>query len=131
MANFNINDNAYFIENWTDNVIGGKVLDVRLTRATDQYPSEPYLVIKIEGSRYDKREQLVSKCYPMREAALAARDSKNEETKNKYREQIQTPEDLVRFMYDYTVSCAEEYTDWEARAVAAEKAKEFFGLELD
>ena len=34
-------------------------------------------------------------------------------------------------MYEHNVSCCEEYTDWEARAVAKEKAKEIFGLELE
>jgi len=132
MANFKINDSAYFVENWTDNVIGGKVLDVKMTEATEKHPSEPYLTIQIDGSRYDRRDQLASKCYPTREAALAAQDAENENIKDKYRAQIRTPEDLVRFLYDNNVSSgSEEYTDWEARAVAAEKAKEFFGLELD
>lgn len=131
MCDFKVNDSAYFAEPWTDNIIGGKILDVKMTDAAPKHPSEPYLVIKIEGKRYDKRNFLASKCYPTREAAKAAQDAASEKLRDKYRLQIKTVEDLVRFMYDENVSCCDEYTNWDARAVAAEKAKEFFGIELD
>ena len=38
--------------------------------------------------------------------------------------------DLVAFMYDHCVACAEEYTDWTARRAVKELAKEMLGLEL-
>ena len=131
MCDFKVNDNAYFEEPWTDNIIGGKVLAVKMTDATPKNPSEPYLVIEIEGTRYDKYSFLASKCYPTREAAKAAQDAESEKLSDKYRSQIKNAEDLVRFMYCHHVSRCEEYTDWNARAVAKEKAKEFFGLDLN
>ncbi len=39
--------------------------------------------------------------------------------------------DLVAFMYDHCVACAEEYTDWTARRAVKEIAKEMLGLDLD
>lgn len=131
MSEFKVNDSAYFIEPWTGNIIGGQVLEVKQTEAKPKYPSEPYLVIQIEGTRYGKRDFLASKCYPTREAADVAQAAESEKLRDKYRSQIQGSGDLVRFMYEHNVSCCEEYTDWEARAVAKEKAKEIFGLELE
>ena len=45
--------------------------------------------------------------------------------KNNYRKQINSIEDLVIFCLNHTVSHTEEYTDYEAREVAVEKAKQF------
>lgn len=131
MANFKIGDKAYFEESWTENIIGGEVVEVGMTEATEKRPSEQFVKIKIEGSRYEKRDQLSSKCYPSREAALAAQKSENEAICNKYRESIQSVEDLVKFMYDNNVCGSEEYTNWNARQVAREKAAELLGLNLD
>lgn len=131
MSEFKVNDSAYFIEPWTGNIIGGKVLEVKQTEAKPKHPCEPYLVIKIDGTRYGKRDFLARKCYPTREAAEAAQATESEKLRDKYRSQIQSIGDLVKFMYSNHVSCCDEYTDWDARAVAKEKAKEFFGLELD
>lgn len=132
MANtFKVGDTAYFEESWTENIIGGEVVEVGMTDATEKRPSEQFVKIKIEGSRYEKRDQLSSKCYPTREAALAAQDAENEAICNKYRDSIQSVEDLVKFMYDNNVCGSEEYTNWNARQVAREKAAELLGLNLD
>ncbi len=132
MANmFKVGDKAYFEESWTENIIGGEVVEVGMTDATEKRPSEQFVKIKIEGSRYEKRDQLSSKCYPTREAALVAQQSKNEAICNKYRDSIQSVEDLVKFMYDNNVCGSEEYTNWNARQVAREKAAELLGLNLD
>lgn len=131
MAEFKVNDCAFFEEPWTGCIIGGKVIDVRMTEATQKHPGEPYLIIRIEGTEHDKRDFLASKCYPTRKEAEAAQKAESEALRNQYRSQIQNPKDLVEFMYNHHTSCCEEYTDWEARAVAAEKARAFFGLELD
>lgn len=132
MANtFKVGDKAYFEESWTENIIGGEVVEVGMTEATEKHPSEQFVKIKIEGSRYEKRNQLSSKCYPSREAALAAQKSENEAICNKYRESIQSVKDLVKFMYDNNVcNGACEYTDWNARQVAREKAAELLDLDL-
>jgi len=131
MAEFKINDSAYFEEPWTGQIIGGKVIDVRMTEATQRHPCEPYLSIRIEGTKHGKRDFLAGKCYQTRKEAEAARKFESEKLRNEYRAQIQNPKDLVAFMYNHHTGCCEEYTDWDARAVVAEKAREFFRLELD
>lgn len=130
MADFKINDSAYFEEPWTGDIIGGRVIEVNQTKARPGCPSEPYLSIRIEGTEHGQRDFLASKCYPTRAAAKAAQKARSEGRRDKYRSQIKSGKDLVAFMYEYHVSCCEEYTDWDARAVAKEKAKELFGLEL-
>lgn len=50
---------------------------------------------------------------------------------NKRLNEIKTVKDLVRFMYDNTVSEADEYTDEDGRRIAAMKAKELLGIDLD
>ena len=60
-----------------------------------------------------------------------ARDAKNkkiENTKNEYRKQINSVEDLVVFLFNHCIN-GDEYTDYEAREVAIEKAKEY-GINL-
>ena len=47
------------------------------------------------------------------------------------KDSIKDAGDLVRFMYDHCVACAEEYTDWTARRAVKEIAKEMLGLDLD
>ena len=132
MANsFKVGDKAYFEESWTERIIGGKVIEVGMTKATEKNPSQQFVKIRIEDSR-ETRNQLSEKCYPSHEAALAAQKAENERICDEYREQIQTVEDLVKFMYDENVcNGAVEYTDWNARQIAREKAKELLNLELD
>lgn len=128
---FKVGGNAYFIENWTDEIIGGEILEIKNTQPTERnLKAVPYLVIKIGKS--GKRDALAKNCYPTREAALKAQNAAIEATKAKYRAEIHSVEELVRFMYENTIaSGACEYTDWEARTVAREKAKELLGIELE
>lgn len=55
----------------------------------------------------------------------------HDERFNERLKKIRTVEDLVRFMYDNTVSEADEYTDEDGRKIAAMKAKELLGIDLD
>ena len=132
MENFEykVGGSAYFQESWTDEIIGGEILEVKNTQPTERNPKVvPYLVIKT--SKYGKRDALAKNCYPTREDALKAQHAAAEAKKARYRAEIHSIEDLVAFMYDHHVSCCEEYTDWEARTVARQKAKELLGIKLD
>lgn len=80
-------------------------------------------------SIYGATKEPLSRLYPTRDAAREAQDAERAVLKAKYREEIHSVEDLVRFMFDHTVSVCEEYTEYEAREVAIEKATEF-GINL-
>ena len=61
------------------------------------------------------------------------KELKKEEEKKiaEIKAKIKDTGDLVAFMYDHCVACAEEYTDWTARRAVKEIAKEMLGLDLD
>ena len=61
------------------------------------------------------------------------KELKKEEEKKiaEIKAKIKNANDLVAFMYDHCVACAEEYTDWTARKAVKEIAKEMLGLDLD
>ena len=48
----------------------------------------------------------------------------------RYCKSISTIEDLVIFMFNHCISCAEEYTDWAAREASRRKVLELLGIEL-
>ena len=56
-------------------------------------------------------------------------NNKHKEIENEYRNSINSIEDLVKFCF-YNNFCAEEYSNYLARKVALEKAKEY-GIELE
>ena len=74
-------------------------------------PSEKFVCFKRRTSKRIKKEE----------------EKKIAEIKAK----IKNAGDLVAFMYDHCVACAEEYTDWTARRAVKEIAKEMLGLDLD
>ena len=62
-----------------------------------------------------------------------AEQAYNTEIQNRieeYKSRINTVEDLVKFMFNENVTHAEEYTNYEARQAAIEKAKELLSIEL-
>lgn len=117
---------VYVIEPYTELIHRYKVTGFR----TDPTVGEYVMLHGAEKDAVNTTGKLLSKVYPTYRAAEAAQKAKDEELCNKYREQIQTIGDLIQFMYDNTVSCAEEYTDWTARKIAKEKAAEF-GYPID
>ena len=68
---------------------------------------------------YTSREELQKELRREEEKKIAEIKSK-----------IKDANDLVAFMYNHCVACAEEYTDWTARKAVKEIAKEMLGLEL-
>lgn len=68
--------------------------------------------------------------YETDDAAIEAQDKRLETHRNRTKTQIHTIEDLVRFAYQHNVGPADEYTDWIARTIYAEKAKELLGIDV-
>lgn len=88
--------------------------------------------VKIRGTRSSHGSQgvKVTHCYPTKDELLTGMRVKSQKRTSAFCEEIKIVNDLVRFMYDHTVSCAEEYTDWDARKAAAIRAKELLGIDL-
>lgn len=116
-----IGQQVYIIETYTDFIHRYKVMGFKTDPKYGEY-------VSLNGDEKDCVGTIgrpFDKVYPTKEAAQAALQAKDEEIRNQYRDEIKSVQDLIQFMYDYTVSCAEEYTDWNARNVAKEKAAEF------
>lgn len=87
-------------------------------------------VIKIQLDSCGTTHIQKSKIFYSYGACYAAYRKRREEIKKNYKQSIHTVEDLVKFMYENNVAYAEEYTDYEAREAAKEKAQELLGIEL-
>lgn len=72
----------------------------------------------------------LDECHATKQECIDAKRDKNEKEQESLREGIRDVNDLVRFMYDNCIACADEYTDWNARAAARSRAKELLGIEL-
>lgn len=68
--------------------------------------------------------------YLSKQACLDAKQRSDEAEIEAIKAKIQTVEDLVRYMYNNVVSCAEEYTNWNARKAVAIRAKELLNIDL-
>ena len=95
-------------------------------------------IAKIKGNLADlkwtecgRNTMRLTDLYHTYEECLNAKKLKSKETIQNYKSQIKTVEDLVEFMYDNCVSCCEEYTDWDARKAAAERAKQLLNINLE
>lgn len=125
-AKYKLDQKVYYIDHWTDMIGAAVVQDV----SEHESCGYVYKVKCVEG-HYGSMSLPENMCFETKQIAEQKRKEKAEQIENKYRNEICDLKDLVRFMYDNVVSCAEEYTDWHARKVAAEKAKEFLGIDLN
>lgn len=93
-------------------------------------PHGGLLTIEGMGNTHGTYTIAASNCFHTAEELNAYNQQTSDAQVLEYRSSISTVSDLVRFMYDHTVSKAEEYTDWEARAAACDAAKKLLGLDL-
>lgn len=84
----------------------------------------PYVVF---GTGFCLPEEMV---FSSKEDCVQDYQNRFEEKVQDYCKSIKSVPDLVSFMFNHCVSCAEEYTDWEAREAAYRKAKELLGIDL-
>lgn len=73
----------------------------------------------------------LEKLFPSKEALQAAVEAEDQAKVVAIKESIKMKDDLIRFMYDHVVACAEEYTDWVARRAVRELALERYGIDLE
>lgn len=119
--NWEIGDICYYHERWADTINRAIIVDImnRVVKLHD---------MNIGGNV----ECRMSSIFKTDEEALAVLDEKNKEQVDKYRSEIQTMEDLVRFGYTHCVHTgAEEYTDWNARKAYAAMAERLMGIQLE
>lgn len=90
-----------------------------------------YLYAKIEMDDGCRLGWPLKNLYASREELQKELKKEEEKKIAEIKAKIKDAGDLVTFMYDHCVACAEEYTDWTARRAVKEIAKEMLGLDLD
>lgn len=91
-------------------------------------PADPWVEVRVgEHARWTVR---LSACHPTRTECLDAEQNRAKQTVETYKQNIRSAEELVAFCLDHCVAKAEEYTDWDAREAAIQKAREF-GIDID
>ena len=110
-------------ESW-DSMCSGRVVEFD----DEKHPGR----VKVEGTRSDNGTQWVKKddCYASEEDLADAIQEKSDKRVNEFLEQIKNVDDLVQFMFDNTVSMAEEYTDLDARKAAQIAADNLLNQDL-
>ena len=115
------NDTVWFFDSY-DNLHTGK--------AANRFENDGISYIRVELSPFGVYLVKEKDCYPDKDTCLKAKKDQEEARIERFMAEIHTKEDLIAFMYNHTVSPAEEYTDWTAREAVRRKAA-LFGIILE
>lgn len=118
MSKVKVGDYVYGYDQY-DNLHEGRI------RRTETCNSKTYVYF---GAYWVLEESLV---FLSKEECILSHNKELEEIVKKYMSTINSIKDLVVFGYNYTVSNAEEYTNYPARVAYSRKARELLGVELD
>lgn len=124
-----IGQKVWFLEPWGQCIHSAKITALGETEVSVRDPKKyPYADIEWDdgGNSGCLLKNLYASCEELQKELKKEEEKKIAEIKAK----IKDTGDLVAFMYDHCVACAEEYTDWTARRAVKEIAKEMLGLEL-
>lgn len=124
-----IGQKVWFLEPWGQCIHSAKITALGETEVSVRNPEKyPYADIEWDdgGNSGCLLKNLYASCEELQKELKKEEEKKIAEIKAK----IKDASDLVAFMYDHCVACAEEYTDWTARRAVKEIAKEMLGLEL-
>lgn len=126
---FRIGQEVWYRSTWRD-VNSGIIEELKeVRRASGEM--EPYVIIKGTRDTIINHGAYIKNCYATKEELLEALKAESEDTINKYCKQLNTVEDIIRFMYNENVARAEEYTDWDAREAVKKRVKELLNIDLE
>lgn len=114
-------DVCYMYATWSDRVMEAKVESVSYDGQT----------VTLASLTMDHLIAVpFAKIFPTFDSAMGALCEVNDAIKKEYESGITSVPELLQFALDNTVSQAEEYTDWEARAAFIARARALLGIEL-
>lgn len=125
-----IGQKVWFLEPWGQCIHSAKITALGETEVSVRNP-EKYPYADIEWDDGGNSGCLLKNLYASREELQKELKKEEEKKIAEIKAKIKNAGDLVAFMYDHCVACAEEYTDWTARRAVKEIAKEMLGLDLD
>lgn len=124
---------VWFIEKWSDRIVCAKVVEIRETDDGSEYAElhglggSPDRLIDFTGSTGRKFADL----FASKEELETHLEEKKAAEIAEIRAQIQSKDDMVRFMFTHPVACCEEYTDWTAREAVVAIAREKWNINLE
>lgn len=118
----------WYLDAYSSFVVSGIVLETSETTTVAREEKEYVKVRCIENG--GTRGVLLENAFLTRDDVMEDEKRKQEEYVKEVDAQIHSISDLLQFAYSNTISLAEEYTDWYARAAVKEIAKKRFGIEL-
>ena len=119
---------VYFYDKMLDLVLSGLMAAIDNT-----YDEECFLILDVRtmtGNFMGSRTVRVSELFDTFDECVAKKNSDNAKIIDDYKNQINSVEDLVRFLYKHPCNAAEEYNDWHAAEAAKQKALELLNIEL-
>ena len=130
IKNPKIGQKVWFLEPWGKCIHSAKITALGETEVSVRDPKK-YPYADIEWDDGGNSGCLLQNLYASREKLQKELKKEEEKKIAEIKAKIKDTGDLVAFMYDHCVACAEEYTDWTARRAVKEIAKEMLGLDLD
>ena len=125
-----IGQKVWFLEPWGKCIHSAKITALGETEVSVRDPKK-YPYADIEWDDGGNSGCLLQNLYASREELQKELKKEEEKKIAEIKAKIKNANDLVAFMYDRCVACAEEYTDWTARRAVKEIAKEILGLDLN
>ncbi len=125
--NFAIGEHIWFNQAWVG-PSGGTILGFNpIIDSNGKHATS----IKIHLDDGGVTESLLKNIYHTKEELLEINKKEESILIANYKSEILDIESLVRFMFNNTISTGScEYTDWEARQAAKERAKELLNIDL-
>lgn len=126
------NTPVWWVEPWSGQIMSAKVQAIKQDHEVEYAELRGMndasdLQISFVGTNTKSFEQLFSS----REVLEKHLADEKASCIARIRSQIQTKDDMIRFMFNHPVACCEEYTDWNAREAVKQIACEKWNIKLE
>lgn len=122
---YRVGDDIWFVEKWSGTIVHGKISSI----IDNNMPSARY---EVEGVTLTGTFTLFWwQLFHTEEGCIDYEQAKSQSLISKYKNEINSVEDLVRFMFNNPVSNCEEYIDYDARCAVIQRAKEMLNINLE
>ena len=129
IKNPKIGQKVWLLEPWGQCIHSAKITALGEIKVSARNPKK-YQYAELTWEDGGNSSCLLKDLYTSREELQKELRREEEKKIAEIKSKIKDANDLVAFMYNHCVACAEEYTDWTARRAVKEIAKEMLGLEL-
>lgn len=127
MYKFKVGDHVWFDQCWVG-LTSGTITSIE--EIENRNTGTKTVFARIHADDGGDSGAKIDRLWKTKEEGIEAMRAETEAMVKRYKDSIKDVKDLVQFMYDETVSSAEEYTNWEARWAVRERAKELLGIDL-